>query len=135
MAASARLAWSDALMAGREGRGERWRFASLGHQLRVTRGTAVEYLERYRIAPAEAPVGAAWVAGGCCYFGTALTSGWPAEVGDAERLHLELAGMPGLHASADRLGAALTLVRLAATGGPAFHEARARIRRALDPPP
>jgi urease accessory protein len=47
------LYWSDALMSGRQARDERWQFASLAHEIVVSRDGALEYLERYRICPNE----------------------------------------------------------------------------------
>lgn len=125
LAASASLAWSEALMAGRTGHGERWQFASVRQELRVTRGRTLEYLERYQIVPAEARVQAPWVAGECCYFGTALTLGATVDVTRAEALHTELGAIPGLHAAVDRLGTTGLLGRVAARHGPCFHTARA----------
>ena len=43
LAESSRLYWSDALMAGRVGRGEAWRFQSLAHELSVRVGDALAY--------------------------------------------------------------------------------------------
>jgi urease accessory protein len=124
LAPSARLVWSEAFMSGRQGGGERWACASLSHDLRVERAGGPEYLERYRIEPSAGRVGAAWVAADCCYFGSTLLSG--AAIGDdaAPALQRELAGRRGLRAAADRLSPSLLLVRLAATSGPDFHEAR-----------
>ncbi len=131
LAPTARLTWSEALMAGREGHGERWQFATLAQELRVVRGDRLEYLERYRIRPAEAGVRTPWVAGDCCYFGTALAIGWPVDDAVAERLHGELAPPPALHAAVNRLGPSVLVARLAATTGPPFHAARTRLGAAL----
>src|SRR5829696_6021169 len=48
---SARLSWGDAIMAGRIRRGEAWRFESLWHELRLSIGGSLAYLERYALAP------------------------------------------------------------------------------------
>ena len=45
------LYWSDALMSGRHAHGERWTFASLAHEIAVSRDGSLEYLERYRVQP------------------------------------------------------------------------------------
>ena len=49
------LYWSDALMSGRQARGERWKFASLAHEIAAVRDGSLEYLERYRITSSLAP--------------------------------------------------------------------------------
>jgi len=121
------LYWSDALMSGRNARGERWKFASLAHEIAVSRDGALEYLERYRI-PCNAAVSRPWVAGDASYLGTTLVSGRPIEPGTAERLHLELGRLAGVRAAADRLDDSVLLVRLLGVSGAAFHEARRRIR-------
>jgi urease accessory protein UreH len=51
LAEGSRLFWSDALMAGRVGRAEAWRFDALDHELRVEVGTSLKYLERYHLTP------------------------------------------------------------------------------------
>jgi urease accessory protein len=124
---TARLSWSDAFMSGREARGERWHFHGLSSSLRITRATTLEYLERYRIVPEQQRLRIPWVAGDTCYFGTALLSGYRFATDYAERLHRQLATVPGLHAAADSLGANVILVRLAARAGPCFHDARRQV--------
>jgi urease accessory protein len=123
---TARLSWSDAFMSGREGRGERWQFRSLRGELRIARDGTLEYLERFHIVPDEDRLRSRWVAGDACYFGSALLSGYPVD-GCAERLHAQLASVPGLHAAADALSDKVMLVRMAASAGPCFHEARRRL--------
>ena len=59
VAAGGRLSWSDAMMCGREGSGERWRFNTLARQLRLRRNGALAYLERYRVEPGARPVSTA----------------------------------------------------------------------------
>lgn len=128
VAPGGRLIWSDALMAGREGRGERWQFASLRQELRVMHGDQLACLERYRIAPAEDGLSARWVADDCCYFGSWLAVGYPADAARAEALDVSLQGT-GLSAAVDCLGDVLMLARMAANAGPAFHAARAQLMR------
>jgi urease accessory protein len=122
------LYWSDALMSGRQARGERWKFASLAHEIAVSRDGSLEYLERYRIQPTEADVSRPWAAGDASYLGTTLMTGRPIEPLVAERLHIELGRLAGVRAAADRLDARVLLVRLLSAFGPAFHEARRWIR-------
>jgi urease accessory protein len=118
------LYWSDALMSGRQARGERWKFASLAHEIAVVRDGSLEYLERYRIQPSEMDVSRPWAAGDAAYLGTTLMTGRPIEPGAAERLHNELGRLAGVRAAADLLGDRVLLVRLLGVSGPAFHEAR-----------
>jgi len=118
------LYWSDALMSGRHARGERWQFASLAHEIAVSRDGALEYLERYRIQPNEVDVLRPWVAGDASYLGTILMTGRAMEADVAERLHVELGRLVGVRAAADRLDDRVLLVRLLSVSGPAFHEAR-----------
>jgi urease accessory protein len=122
------LYWSDALMSGRHARGERWKFASLAHEIVVCRDGTREYLERYRIQPNELAVSRPWAAGDAAYLGTTLMSGRPIEPGVAERLHIELGRRAGVRAAVDRLDERVLLVRLHSAHGPPFHEARPRIR-------
>jgi urease accessory protein len=122
------LYWSDALMSGRQARGERWQFTSLAQEIAVSRDGSLEYLERYRIQPSELAVSRPWAAGDASYLGTTLMTGRPIEPGVAERLHIELGRIAGVRAAADRLDDRLLLVRLLSVSGPAFHEARRWIR-------
>lgn len=129
LAAGARFYWSDALMSGRLARGERWQFAALAHELKVFRGKQLQYLERYRIAPGDGvSCRRTWVAGEAGYFGTTLVAR-PVTVGDAERLHAELVALPGVQAAADVLNDGLLVVRLMASSGVAFRDARALVDR------
>ena len=122
------LYWSDALMSGRQARGERWKFASLAHEIAVSRDASLEYLERYRIQPSELPVSRPWAAGDASYLGTILMTGRPIEPGVAERLHVEFGRLPGVQAAADRLDDRVLLVRLMTAFGPAFQAARRWVR-------
>jgi len=118
------LYWSDALMSGRQARGERWQFTSLAHELAVSRDGSLEYLERYRIQPRVTAVSRPWAAGDAAYLGTTLITGQPIESAVAEHLHVELGRLAGVRAAADRLDDRVMLVRLLSACGPAFHEAR-----------
>jgi urease accessory protein len=134
LAGEARLMWMDATMTGRAGRGERWRMASLEHELRLVHDGRLEYLERYAIRPeGSARAGShtltlPWIAGNADYFGTAIVGGadHPREL--AERLHLELAAAGEVEAAADALSDWLVVVRMLSASGTAFHRARALLR-------
>ena len=115
-------------MSGRHARGERWKFASLAHEIAVSRDGSLEYLERYRIQSNELAASRPWAAGDASYLGTTLMSGRSIEPGVAERLHAEVGRLAGVRAAADRLDDRVLLVRLLSVSGPAFHEARRRIR-------
>jgi urease accessory protein UreH len=128
IAGSGSLYWSDALMSGRRARGEHWKFASLAHEITVSRDGSLEYLERYRIDPNELAVSRPWVGGDASYLGTTLMSGRPIGPDVGERLHIELARLVGVRAAADRLADRVLLVRLLSASGAAFHEARRCIR-------
>jgi urease accessory protein len=127
----ATLFWSDAVMGGREARGERWQFASLGHELRLTRDTSLIYLERYTLDPRHEAVGGPWTAASASYFGTVLSVG-PAMSGDFARTLFErLAACADVQASVDAIEDGIVLVRLMARSGPAFHAARALVATAV----
>jgi urease accessory protein UreH len=125
----AALFWSDAFMAGREGRGERWRFDTLEHELAVSRGGSLAYLERYGLQPAAESPAAAWVGSDACYFGTILSTG--AASRGSGGLQDDLSGFDGLRGAVDALDSRLMLVRLMSSRGTAFHDARALVRRRL----
>lgn len=125
----ARIFWSDAVMSGREARGERWQFRHLAHELRLTRGGALAYLERYRLAPADQSLNRSWVADDCCYFGTVLTASPEDTPGLGESLHRAVSRVSRIHAAADRLEEGLLLVRLMASSGVPFREARSAVKQ------
>jgi urease accessory protein UreH len=125
------LYWSDALMSGRQARGEQWKFAALAHELTVSRAGSLEYLERYQVEPNAEDVSRPWVAGDASYLGTTLMTGRQIDADAVERLHEELGALGGVRAAVDGLDRRLLLVRLMAVSGPRFHEARARVGRAL----
>ena len=126
-----RFGWSDAVMAGREARGERWAFAQLSHELVVRRSEAMEYVERYRLESDVDRLDRAWVAHDACYFGTVLASGTAVESSVAAALHVEINSLDHrVRGAADRLAGQVMLVRLISTAGVPFREARARAARA-----
>jgi urease accessory protein len=121
----ATLCWSDAFMSGREARGERWQFACLSHELRLSRAGVLPYLERYTIRPSDGCPGRQWVAGDACYFGTVLVARPDVDRESAAQLHNQLATVDGVRAAADCIEDQLLLVRLMGSSGVAFHAARA----------
>lgn len=125
LAGRAVLVWSDAFMNGREGAGERWAFAGLSYDLKVARNTCLEYVERYRLTPPNQQIDRTWMAGDACYFGTVLASGKVVEASSVVNLHEDLSRFESTRAAADRLDTRLLLVRLMATTGARFHDARA----------
>lgn len=128
----ASLYWSDALMSGREARGERWRFASIAHELRICCGGGLAYLERYRLAPGGRPASQPWVAADAAFFGTTIAAGGAGTASiDAERLHAALEAIDGITGSADALNESLVVVRLMGALGVPFHQARVVTREAV----
>lgn len=131
LASGAALYWSDAFMAGREAKGERWAFDRVRHELRIARGGGVEYLERYQLEGADQRLRRTWLAAGACYFGTTVRSGGDFDATEAEALHRRLAHFSGVTAAVDALDSRLLLVRLMGSRGVPFHDARALAREAL----
>lgn len=130
--AGARLFWSDAVMAGREARGERWLFHRLDHELAVRRQGALTYLERYVIEPARAAVDRPWLASDAAYFGSIISVG--DSVTDLDALQRDIGSCHGATGATDRIETDVVLARLMAADGPAFHAARARVRTRLTAP-
>jgi urease accessory protein UreH len=129
VAAGGTLHWSDALMCGRQGRGEAWLFTELAHELRVSIGGTLKYLERYRLCPGERRLSHPWIASGASYFGTIVEWGDRRAVTSIEALQSELRGCRGVRAAASELEPGLWLARLMAETGPPFHELRDAVRR------
>jgi urease accessory protein UreH len=127
------LCWSDAMTAGRSASGERWRFATVEHELKVFFAGSLEYLERYCIDRQHGHLTRAWTVGDATYLGTAFALGLEFEEGAAERLHNDLATIPDLRAAVSLLQHRMLLVRLIGRSGPPFHQARSRVERALAP--
>ncbi len=133
VSSDSRLFWSDALMCGRAGSGEAWRFADLAHELRLAVDGELEYLERYRLRPGTRDGTARWQAGGHPYVGTilaraAVPAGDPALL---ESLQGELAAIEGVMAAVDAPVANLAAARLLASAGPSFAAARGVVREQL----
>lgn len=125
------LLWSDAMMAGRVSRGERWSFESLSHELRFTVGESLRYLERYRLEPSLRPLDSRWIAGGSNYFGTLLTHHSGVDEEAAADIHRCLAEVTGVDGACALLEPGLLLGRLAATCGASFTSARVAARSAV----
>jgi len=124
LAREATFLWSDALMAGREARGERWRFSLFRHELRLLWNGTLTYMERYTIAPGSGDPARRWIGDEACYFGTGLAVGAPVNRALAGDLHDMLEGRAGVRGSADVLEDRLLVLRMAANDGPSFHKAR-----------
>ncbi|HEX7792926.1 MAG TPA: urease accessory protein UreD [Vicinamibacterales bacterium] len=124
LARESTLVWSDALMAGREARGERWRFSHLEHELRLLWNGTLTYMERYRIAPGAGDPARRWIGDEACYFGTGLAVGATVNRALAGDLHETLRGRVGVRGSADVLEDRLLLLRIAANDGTSFRTAR-----------
>ena len=131
VASGGRLFWSDGLMSGRHSRGERWQFASLDHELRVTRAGTVAFLERYRIVPGDGS-DSRWTVGDAGYVGTVLRMGHGDTSAVAERIHGALASLDCVSGSADVLDSHLLMVRVVAEDGVVFRRARQEVDRALE---
>ena len=130
LAAGAQLYWSDAMMSGREARGERWLFSSIAHQLKIRQAGELTYLERFRITPGERPVSQPWVAADAGFFGTTVKVGSGMAANEAETLHTRLGGIDGVQGSADALSDSLLVARLTSAHGVPFHRARALVLEA-----
>jgi urease accessory protein len=128
---TATLLWSDAVMAGREARGERWQFERINHELAIRRGGHLIYLERYLMAPAHRAVDSRWLAADAAYFGSTVVVGDTRS--DADAVHAELAQFADVVSAVDRLEQDVLLVRMMASSGAGFHRARAAIGRRLAP--
>ena len=124
-----RLFWSDALMSGRIGRGEAWRFDELDHELRLIVDGSLTYLERYRLTPPSRLVERPWIAGPAHYVGTTLVHHVDANADRAEHLQQQLDGNNEVRAGVECLGPHLLVGRLLATRGPQFSKARAAFRQ------
>jgi urease accessory protein UreH len=112
----ARLAYWEGFMAGRVGRGERWRFRQLASEtdLRVN-GRSV-YLERFRLP--NGTERSDYAMGQCDYWGTGLYVGEQA-VPLAERLH-DARPEAGVDVPAPNVAVA----RVVSASGPDFHRSR-----------
>ena len=131
LADGATLLWSDALMGGREARGERWRFSQLANELRLVCSGTASYMDRYNIRPAVDSPDCRWIAGEACYFGTVLALGPAMSRELAANIQLELSARADMRGGADFLEEKLLLVRLVSASGESFRQARASIERTI----
>ena len=129
IASRSRLFWSDALMSGRLGRGEAWRFDQLRHELRLAVDGSLTYLERYRLTPTSQSVTRPWIAGSAHYLGTTIVHHEDATAARAEKLQQQLDAVRDVRAGVDCLAPHLLVSRLLATRGPQFAAARAALRQ------
>jgi urease accessory protein len=128
IAASGRLYWSDAVMAGRVGRGEAWQFTSLAHELSLRIGGRVAYLERYAIAPDDRAGERTWIAGGCTHFANAVIAHPGATRETVERLQAHLSAVARVVAGVDLVEPAVAAARIMASDGASFGTVRASYR-------
>jgi urease accessory protein len=129
VADSSELYWSDAIMSGRHARGEHWAFLSVAHELKLSRGGELAYVERFDIAGVAGRADGRWTASGAAYFGTTAVS--RRGLGDRVREDLQagLAEIDGIRAAADAPDESLVIVRLMSAHGVPFHAARALVDR------
>lgn len=125
VAGDASLLWSDAVMSGRQARGERWRFDCLDHEVALRRDGDLVYLERYRLEPDGDSLDLVWGSADANYFGTVLRAGRSVERAGSDALHHELQTVAGVASATDLVAEWLELTRLAAPSGATFHRARA----------
>jgi urease accessory protein len=120
----ARLVFWEALMAGRIGRGERWRFRALASETDLRVNGKPVYLERFAL-----PNGCErsdCVMGECNYLGTGLYVGEDASA-IAAALHEALT-----EAGIDTLAPRVAIARFVLPGGPDFHRCRDAFRRQIE---
>ena len=115
-------------MAGRVCRGEAWRFTSLAHELRLSVGSKLAYLERYTLAPAERGVQHPWTAADARYLATALVRHPNATKETVDMLHHGIAALEGVNAGVDLVETGLAVARFMGAHGATFSRARASYR-------
>ncbi|MEO8260823.1 MAG: urease accessory protein UreD [Acidobacteriota bacterium] len=135
IAGGGEIFWSDALMSGRVGRGERWQFAALAHELRAHVGGALAYLERYDLSPSTRSATHPWRAHRANYLGTTIVRSPAATAGRAESAQRRLGAIAGLQAGVDCLEPDLIVGRLMAEQGPPFLAGREVLRSVFERPP
>jgi urease accessory protein len=129
LARESRVYWSDALMAGRVARGERWRFDTLAHTLRFRLGESLAYLERYRLDAERGRADRAWAAGGATHVGTTVIHDALASADAASALHAVLQRTVDLRGAADLVERRLIVARVLGENGASFAAARHELRR------
>jgi urease accessory protein len=128
LAPSSRLYWTEALMAGRVSRDERWRFASLAHELSVQTASSLVYLERYALDPSDREVTRRWITDEATHLATMLVCHARADRDAVDSVQCRLAesGLGGI--GVDLLEPGVVVARLMESGGAAFARARASYR-------
>lgn len=126
----ASVRWSDALMRGREARGERWMFRRVAHELGLSVAGQLQYLERYVIVPSLVQPAMQWTADDAAYIATVLERGTAIDRARVDATHALLERLPGVRAGADLIAQELMLVRMMASSGTSFHAARERLATA-----
>jgi urease accessory protein len=119
-----RLMFWEAFMAGRVGRGERWRFTELASETCLYSDKTLLYLDRFQLRGGCAS--SRWAMGECAYMGTGLYAG-PHAQRVASVLHQR---MPG--AGVDNPAADLAVVRAVLASGPEFHRCREMVTDSLE---
>jgi urease accessory protein len=111
-----RLTFWEAFMAGRVGRGERWRFSELASETSLYSDSILSYLDRFQLSKGFEC--SPWAMGDCAHVGTGLYVG-PHAQRLASLLHQS---MP--QAGMDTPAADLAVVRVVSVSGPDFHRCR-----------
>jgi urease accessory protein len=118
-----RLAFWEAFMTGRVGRGESWKFQELASETQLRLEDRLIYLDRFRLLP-NGLEQSAWAMSNSTYVGTGLYVGE-----DAPRFAAGLHGaMP--EAGIDSLTENVAIVRVTSTNGPDFHRCRESVQSA-----
>ena len=128
VAAGGRVYWSDALIAGRVGRGEAWQFTSLAHELSLRIGGRLAYLERYAISPGDRAIERRWMSGGCTHFGTIVTHHPTVTPGTVEQLQMRLGAAADVAAAVDLVEPSVSVARIMSANGASFGAVRASYR-------
>jgi urease accessory protein UreH len=123
-----RLYWSDAVMAGRVSRGERWQFAAFSHELALHVDARTAYLERYAVTPADRHLQRTWMAGPATHFATALVRHPAATRETVEDGYHCIARMTEMAVGVDLVEPSLAVARMMTASGASFGRARASYR-------
>jgi urease accessory protein len=128
VAPGGRVYWSDALLAGRVGRGEAWQFTSLAHELSLRVGGRLAYLERYAISPGDRPIDRTWMTGRCTHFGTGVVRHPTVTRETVEQLQARLGAAVDVAAAVDLVEPSVSVARLMSAKGASFGAVRASYR-------
>jgi urease accessory protein UreH len=131
LAPGARFFWSEALMAGRAGRGEAWRFDTLDCELRLGIDQELAYLERFAVSPAGTDAAHPWIAADAHYLGTAIAWHDADMQSCAAETQRALAAVDEVRGGVDSPEPSLLVARLLARRGPPFAAARALVHDLL----